>query len=229
MKPTTHPGGRITALEPQENRPERFSLFLDGEFVCGVSQAVVWDHGLYVGKELAEAEMRGLFQANELQRAREIAYLLLSYRARSSAEIEQKLIQKGFDPLLVKEVTGGLQSSGLLDDRAFAESWVRQRSQSRPRGKALLRRELRQKGITRDQAESALQAITPEEETENARSLARKRWEWENQTDPAVRRRRIIGLLQRRGYNWETIREALASLDELNQGDKSWEESPWES
>jgi regulatory protein len=136
------------------------------------------------------------------------------------------LLQKGFDVTLVKRVIEELLSSGLLDDAAFAQSWVRNRQQSKPRGKSLLRHELRQKGVARETTEAALEALTPEQEGEVARMLAARRWEREAKVDPALRKRRVIGFLQRRGYSWETIRDALAPLEseipEDEPGEESW-------
>ena len=161
----------------------------------------------------------------EVRRARNAAYLLLSFRARSGAEIEKRLVQKGFPIALVKEITDELAAAGLLDDPAFAEAWIRNRRETRPKGKALLRWELRRKGVPSETVESALDSIEPEDELESARALASRQWERMKDPDPAARIRRIAALLQRRGYSWDTIREATASLEELSRGDEPWEES----
>ena len=207
--------GRVTALEPQKRDPTRVSLFLDGRFVCGLSEETALLHGLRVDKDLTPDDLDALLGDEETRRAREAAYLLLSYRARSISEIKSRLIQKGFAPPLVEQVTDDLAASGLLDDAAFAEGWVRNRQQSKPRGKSLLRRELRQKGVSPETAAAALEPIQPEDEVETARMLAQRRWERDSDPDPQSKRRRIIGLLQRRGYHWDTIREALAPLDDV--------------
>jgi regulatory protein len=221
----TPSSGRITALEPQVRHPDRVNLYLDGRFACGLSQEVVARKCLCVGQDLTSDDLQALLGDEEVQRVRDSAYLLLSYRARSHTEIEGRLLQKGFDATLVKRVLEELVSAGLIDDTDFAQNWVRNRQQSRPRGKSLLRWELRQKGVASATTEAALETLTPEQEVEAARTLALRRMERETNPDPAVTQRRIIGFLQRRGYRWETIREALASLEALDPGDEPWEES----
>ena len=225
MKQQTLPieGGRITALEPQKRNPDRVSLFLDGRFACGLSLRTSLDHGLHVGKDLSPEDLSALLGDEETQRAFNAAYLLLSYRARSKSEIEKRLGQKGFAPALVDRVTEDLTAAGLLDDSAFAESWVRNRQQTKPRGKSMLRWELRQKGVTKESVESALESVQPEDEVADARALAQRTLERDKQSDPEARQRRVIGLLRRRGYNWDTIREALASLEDLLRGDEPFE------
>ncbi|MBW3623804.1 MAG: RecX family transcriptional regulator [Armatimonadetes bacterium] len=224
MKKQQQISGRITALEPQKRHPDRMNLYLDGRFACGLSERVVFDNGLHVGKDLSSEDLAVLLGDEETQRAFNAAYLLLSYRSRSLSEIENRLRQKGFAPPLVKRVTEDLTAAGLLDDTAFAEGWVRNRQQSKPRGKSLLRWELRQKGVSRETAESALESLQPEDESEAAQRLARKYLEREKSDDPRVRQRRVIGMLQRRGYNWEVIREALGALEELLRGDEPLDE-----
>ena len=215
MNDTQPQGGRITAIEPQKRRPDRISLYLDGRFACGLSERVAQDAGLHIGKDLGPDDLAALLGDEETCRAFNAAYLLLSYRARSRAEIEKRLAQKGYPPSLVERVMDDLSASGLLDDSAFAEGWVRNRRQTKPRGKSLLRYELRQKGIPRETADSVLEAIGAEEEVAGARAVAQRFLEREKNADPVQRRRRAIGLLQRRGYGWETIREALGALEDL--------------
>lgn len=217
-------GGRITALEPQKRHPDRVSVFLDGRFAFGLSERTMHDHGLRVDKDLTPEEVAALLGDEETQRALNAAYLLLSYRARSLEEIRKRLAQKGYPSSLVERVTDDLTAAGLLDDSAFAEGWVRNRQQTKPRGRSLLRWELRQKGISRETTEAALGNVQPEDEVEAARGLARKYLEREKGEDPQARKRRVIGFLQRRGYSWEVIREALDPLDDFQRGDEPFEE-----
>lgn len=220
MKPSLLQSGTITALEPQKRHPDRVNLYLDGRFACGLSERTALDNGLHVGKELGPDEFAALLGDEETQRAFASAYLLLSYRARSRAEIEKRLLQKGYPSSLVERVIDDLTAAGLLDDSAFAESWVRNRQQTKPRGKTLLRWELRQKGVSKEATESALEELQPEEEAAGARVLAQRYMEREKSTDPYQRKRRVIDRLRRRGYGWETIREALGALEDLqNEGE----------
>jgi regulatory protein len=223
MKDKIGQGGRITAIEPQKRHPDRVNLFLDGRFACGLSERTAQDRGLHVGKDLTPEDMAGLMGDEETQRAFNAACNLLSYRARSQAEIQQRLAQKGFPAPVVETVTGDLAAAGLLDDSAFAESWVRNRQQFKPRGKSLLKHELRRKGVSRETTEAALEALRPEDEVAGARQLAHKYLERDTNTDPRLRQRRVTGQLQRRGYSWETIREALEPLEHLLRGDEPFE------
>ena len=87
---------RITALTPQERRPERFTLFVDGEFRCGLAAEIAYAEGLHVGREVSEALLRDLERKDQLWQAREVAFHLLSHRSRTAAELRRRLRRKAF-------------------------------------------------------------------------------------------------------------------------------------
>ncbi len=102
---------------------------------------------------------------------------------------------------------------GLVDDAAFARSWVEQR-RVRPRaGPAGLAQELRRKGIDDEVAREALDEIDPDDEVEAARTLVRRRLRSVRDLDQQVAVRRLTGMLARKGYPptvaFRVIREEL--------------------
>ena len=68
-----------------------------------------------------------------------------------------------------------LEEVGLVDDEAFAQSWVESRQQRRHLSRSALRRELQSKGVDRDQVDAALATVDVEDELAAARALAAKK------------------------------------------------------
>jgi regulatory protein len=105
---------------------------------------------------------------------------------------------------------------GLVDDEAFARSWV----QSRQAGKALARRalaqELRRKGIDDEVAREALAEVDPADELESARLLVRRRLRTVSRLERDTAVRRLTGMLARKGYPagvcFRVVREELDAL-----------------
>ncbi|MCP3427234.1 RecX family transcriptional regulator [Rothia sp. AR01] len=93
---------------------------------------------------------------------------------------------------------------GLVDDRQYAEMYVRSRAASRKLARPALRRELVQKGIAGELAEEALEQRDEEDEREDARELVRKKLAREGALADRVERekvtRRLASMLARRGY-----------------------------
>lgn len=212
----------ITALEPQR-RKGRLSVFVDGQFVIGVGEAVAADLGLRVGREMTAETLRTVAGAEEVHKATEAALGLLEVRARSTREIETRLKQKGYEDAVIGQVIEKLRRLGLLDDTQFAAQWVESRARlggSRPVGRQRLRTELFQKGVGKDTVAEAVAQVSDEDELALARAAAQKRVRHIPSDPDALRaeRQKLIGHLQRRGFGWETVkavtRETLPPPDE---------------
>jgi len=156
----------------------------------------------------------------------EAAARFLEVRARSVAEVRRRLTSIGYQPDLVEGAITRLLDLGLLDDEAFARSWVESRDRARPRGERAIRQELGLKGVDRitvdlvlaDRREavaglpdddgvvvSADRAAAERLLTRNARTLARV-------VDPRQRRQRAYALLARNGFDPEVCRSAAETI-----------------
>lgn len=195
----------ITGLRQQKRNPRRVNLYLDGQFAMALSLEVVQDYGLRRGQQLTEADLEALRRAEAKREALRDAVRFLSYRPRSRAELEQHLRQHGQDEETVQEVLGRLLEAGLVDDRAFARSWVEMRQASRPRGREGLRAELRLKGVPAQLIEEVLaEALGGEEETALALELARTRAPFLSGLERPAFFRRLRAYLLRRGFSLST-------------------------
>ncbi len=78
------------------------------------------------------------------------AYASLARRPHGTKELEEKLLDKGFEPALVNEVIDDLVESGLLNDYEVAYRWAQSRIRDRFWGSAKVYGFLREKGINGD-------------------------------------------------------------------------------
>lgn len=133
------------------------------------------------------------------------ALRLLGTRARSRAEMRERLTKREFTADEVESTLKRLDDAGLLDDAEFAEEWVRTRHQFSGRGRVALKQELRMKGIDDATAAEALALIDSEDERANAVRIAQKKLtvSGEDLADREIRAkayRRLAGALGRRGF-----------------------------
>jgi regulatory protein len=140
----------------------------------------------------------------------EYAVKLLSARAYSEKKLREKLLAKKYAPEEIDPALKRLHETHLLDDRRYAEEFVRSRLATRPRAAIALLRELAQKGIARTIAQEVVARLAPkEEDLKLARELvARKNAQYAG-LDEQTRRRRLTSLLARRGFSFETIGKVL--------------------
>ena len=200
--------GRITAIEAQKKRSDRVSIFVDGQFVAGAHAEVAVALGLTVGQALDADRLAEVIRKETTRKARESALRLLSYRDRSESEIRRRLVGNDFPEEIVDEVVSHLARVGLVDDGKFSRDWVKSRTVSRPMGRTRLAWELRAKGVDAPNIEEALESLDENAEYEMALSLAAKKAERSDTSDPAFRTR-TASFLRRRGFRWDAVAKAL--------------------
>lgn len=178
------------------------NVYLDGEFAFGLSRmTAAW---LEVGKELDMDQIIELQSDDEVEVAYQKALNYLSYRPRSERELMDNLSKHNFSEDVTQKVIERLGRQGLVDDRAFAQTWVENRSDFKPRGRRALRMELHQKGIERDLIDSVLEDI---DEDTLAYEAAMKQIRKYRSLDWEDYRRKMIGFLARRGFNYGIANE----------------------
>ena len=138
--------------------------------------------------------------------ARDRALTLLSFRDRSSSELERRLLRAGFDRQEVTEAIGGLTQAGLVDDERFARALVEHHSANRMAGRRAVRTALFTAGVDRATADRALEGMG--EDADRAEALAERRAARMTGLPPHVAHRRLTDFLMRRGHAPAIAREA---------------------
>ena len=156
---------------------------------------------------------------NDYLAARSAALRLLGYRGRSEAEVRRRLAPR-YSVQTIERVITSLTEQGYLDDAAFAAQWRSNRERRRPRGKSLLRLELRGKGIPEETIREALEDFEGLGNAYRAGQSLALRLAGEEFTKF---RQRLWSFLQRRGFEGSVIRETVQTLwqessDPLNSG-----------
>ncbi|MGW4067696.1 recombination regulator RecX [Nocardia grenadensis] len=136
-----------------------------------------------------------------IEQAKEAALRLLAVRARSRAELAQRLSAKGYPLEVIERVLDRLAEVGLIDDADFARQWVRQRHGFSGKGRRALEQELRRKGVSQEDSAAALDTVTADDEYERATELVRRKLRsLPAGLDREKAIRRLVGMLARRGY-----------------------------
>jgi regulatory protein len=132
--------------------------------------------------------------------ARKILLDALTGQARSRKELRDKLARRDVPDELAESLLDRFGEVGLVDDEAFARSWVESRQRSRGLARRALAQELRRKGVSDATASTALDELDPDLEVQAARDLVAKKARSMRTLDPAVATRRLVAMLARKGY-----------------------------
>lgn len=202
---------KITAILPQKLRADRVNVHVDGEFRLALAAELVLTEHLHVGDAVDEARLAALEAKDGAWMARDAALSLLSHRARSKTELKRRLKRKGFEEETADATVARLGELGMVNDAAFAESFVRDRVRLKPHGRRRLTQELRARGVDEDTARAAIDDVMEREDASEA-DLARAaaaRWKPRPGEEPERARRRLEGFLARRGFGGEVVREVV--------------------
>ena len=153
--------------------------------------------------------------ALEHDRAKRDAMNSLSRAPMSRRRLLSKLRQRGYDDGVAARVADDLARMGLLDDRALAEAAARSMVQRRPAGVRFIEMKLREKGFDGSLAkEVAGAALSERDPLDDALTLARKKAAaMPAKLDRDARRRRLYGMLARRGYSPDVCRTTVDQLE----------------
>ena len=199
--------GLITALKSQKKRRHRLSIFIDGEYRLSVSEKAAV--GLRVGKELSEEDIHQLEEEGEVEKGYQGALRSISRRPHAEQEIRRKMQRRGLSRSVQESVLNRLRSAALLDDAEFAHIWVENRTAFRPRGARALAIELRQKGISRAEIDSALEGFDEAEAAYRAGQKAAHRWKNVSEEEFL---KKVGGYLSRRGFSYSMITSVISRL-----------------
>ena len=199
--------GKITDIQKQKRNRTRVSIFIDGEFVCGLDEVAVLSARLKVGDEITADSLKSVMEKSELNSAFERAVGYLSRGARAKKEIKKYLSDKGYDKDIIEQTIDKLCAYHYIDDYMYAQSYIK--SKSKKYGAYRLSAELRQKGIDKAVIDELL-AETPED---GIVEIAQKYLRSHKTADKQKLKRFLAG----RGFSWDSINSAVEKLsDELD-------------
>lgn len=135
---------KITAIATQK-KAGRFNIYLDGKYAFSVSEDVLIKYRLAKGLELNEEMIEHLQQADLLSKAYNKALDHLSYQLRTKKEIKIYLTKLEVPENDQNQIISKLVELNLLDDLAYAKSYVRTAAKTTDKGPFVIAQKLKQK------------------------------------------------------------------------------------
>lgn len=212
---------RITGIET--TKKGRYALMVEDEFVFSLHRdTFLTTPWLQKDAEVTEEQLEELRREDELRSARERALDYLSAAEQTSGMLRQKL-QRWYGKEAVEAAIARMQELGLLNDRDYSWRYAADAVTLRgyPRRRVAL--ELQKKGIPEEIIAETLVGLTEETEVETACALLKKQYGAKllDRKD----REKVKATLQRRGFPYEVIRQAVDRvMQELPEAEPEPEE-----
>ena len=188
---------KIQALTKQKYR-----IFLDGESAFAVYKGELSRYHLEEGAVLPPEVYEELVNRVLKKRATLRAMHILERTDKTEVQLRRKLEESEYPKEAVESAIAYVTSYGYLDDRRYAEHYIEWKKQGK--GKARLKMELVQKGISREIIEEVLESTDFGETREMIRQIILKK----RKTDIPMNekeKQRLYGFLMRKGFSSSDI------------------------
>lgn len=197
----------ITAITQQVKRQDRYSIYVDGEYLFSLREQELLQLGLHTGQSVTTDQLSSYQQAAATGKWLDKLLNLLSYRLRSEWELRDYLRRKECEPVTIDTLIGRLRALGYVNDQQFAERWVENRRLLRYTSRRRLAQELQQKRIASDIITTVLEQDKDDvQEQDILRELvAKKRRRYPDD-------QKLMQYLARQGYGYGDIKQVLAEL-----------------
>ena len=204
---------QITALDRDPRRPDAVRVEIDGKRFGPVPQELVVSEGLAVGHQLDPTLEARLSAAADVEAAFRTALRALEGRSYARLDLGRRLQRKGHARASVEAALERAARLGLLNDAAFAQTYVETRA-ARGRGPSRLTRDLLAMGVERSLIDRALALQWPEGSDRSSvpLALAEKRASQLGSLPRQTKRRRLVAYLARRGFAGRDITEMVEKV-----------------
>lgn len=204
---------RILDIKLIDKRKQKFALLLDNGTSLELLAETILKNKLRKNQELSRIEIEKLLADDEFSRALAQATAYLSLRKVSQQQLERYLARKGYKTEIIQQVIADLNQRGILNDRRFAELFVKDRLKLKPAGPQKLELELLKRGVTYDVIKTALEPATePETQKKIAQHLAQKKLRTLSSLDRKQQKQKLYSFLMSKGFESEIITEVIRSI-----------------
>lgn len=151
--------------------------------------------------------------------ARQIVLRQLTMGPRTRVQLQEALARRNVPPQAAAQVLDRFTEVGLVDDRAYADAFLRSAQADGRLSRRGVAERLRRRGVDRDLVADTVARIEAEDEEAAAFDLARRRASRLSGLEPSAAQRRLAGLLARRGFAPGVVRRAVEhALQESSEG-----------
>lgn len=200
----------ISKIEKQKKNRKRVSIFIDGEFECGVTEDSVVKFGLKSGDDISRKKLTEIIDFDEYLYAKKSAFDFLSYRLRSEREIKDKLKNKKISSKTIVRTIDHLRELGLLNDEEFTKQVIQNYITGKPKGKNFIKQKLFQKGVSRQISEKILEEVfTDVNEKQIILEVFDKYSKKLQNYDNKEKKRKIFAYLAGKGFDFDLINQVI--------------------
>lgn len=201
----------ITKISMQQNG-ERYNIFLDEAFYCGVCEDTLIKLELKKGMKIDEADLEVLIKEENKNKCFNYAVFLLGRHSYFKKALVDKLKAKEYTEEEINFALEKLETYKYIDDTRLAEGFVRDKKRFSGKGPKYIKNALKMKGVDDETINKSLEEhYSDEEALENCRMLLSKKMDYykRKSSDTYTLKGKLYAFLAQRGFKGDTIFKAI--------------------
>lgn len=195
---------KITAIKQQERLKGRYSVYVDEKYTFSLSEGALLKQKIYLGQELSKEQVAEYKKLSADDKAYNLTLAYVARRTRSRWELQYYFRRKGYGEEVGHQIMEKLEALELVNDEAFAQSWVENRRLLKPVSRRRLTQELRQKRIGDDIINRVLTEDETDEQAILGELVERKRKQSKYQDNL-----KLMQYLAGQGFRYDDIKKVL--------------------
>lgn len=200
----------MTITQLQETKKGRFSVFADGSFLFSVHKdTFLTCQELAVGRQVTVETLEEIRLADEELSCKEKALTLLEYSSQSAGRLAEKL-SRFYPKETVDRTVARLIELGLLDDLDYGRRLAADLLNLRGYSLGRVRQVLYQRRLDRETIDRVMEEIGDLDQIGPIVALVEKKYLGKLRENRGWEK--VAAALQRRGYQYDEIRDALAQV-----------------
>lgn len=207
----------ISEIKVQKKNTYRFSLFVENQFLVGISDSTLTRFNLKKGTLLTLSLLKDILKNEDTWAIKEYCIRLLGRRDHARNELKDKARKKGFPSPAIEKVLDELTEKKYINNASFASKFTHDKFEFNKWGPNKIRAELFKKGISEQEINRAIEQISKSKQIEILEDLIQKNQRKFQRADPSKRKKKIFDFLLRKGYDSNTILKQMSKLLEIIQ------------
>ncbi|WP_427339384.1 regulatory protein RecX [Caloranaerobacter sp. DY30410] len=204
--------GVVTKIVEQKDNKEKVNIYIDHEFFIGVHKEVIYKFRIEEGVQIDKEKLELLIFDENLKRAKNKAFSILSRTMQSEMLLRDKLSKEGYQDEIIDNVIEILKDYKMIDDEEYAKNYVRNKINSNKYGKKRIIFELTKRKISEDIINKVISEIEDEKIYENAVYLAKKKLRSIKDKEKDKIYQKLSQHLAYKGYDYEVIRKVVNTV-----------------
>lgn len=209
--------GKITKIEVQKRNKDRVNVYIDNNFAFAAFNELIYKEGLRVNLEVNEEKLLSIAKEENKLKCKETALRIIERSYKTEKEMEERLLEKGYDAESICSVLSFLKEYNFINDESYTKMFIKDKIKTQ--GSQKIKYALIRKGIDRDIIDNLLLDVDKDQETEVLKELAIKKYNQliKRENDKYKLRDKLCRFLISRGYDYSKVKDVLREVYEENE------------